>query len=74
MMKLKNKIHDLKRNDIKVMTNFSVHNGEPLIDEVDTLTVDETITSLIEKGEIPKNLEGGLLVLFSDGDYMLRLK
>jgi hypothetical protein len=73
MVTLKNKITDIKRNDIKIFTHFSVENKDFLVDEMDTMEVGDIIEHLIEVNEIPENVERGLLIVYSDGDYMVKL-
>jgi hypothetical protein len=73
MITLNNKVTDIKRNDIKIFTHFSVENKDFLVDEMDTMEVGDIIEHLIEVNEIPENVERGLLIVYSDGDYMVKL-
>jgi hypothetical protein len=73
MTTLKNRVFDIKRNDTRIVTHFSVENKEFLVDEMDTLEVGIFIETLIEKKVIPENVETGLLIVYSDNDYLVKL-
>jgi len=73
MTTLKNRVFDIKRNDTRIVTHFSVENKEFLVDEMDTLEVGIIIETLIEKKVIPENVETGLLIVYSDNDYLVKL-